>query len=259
MISRARTNMDIRSRGFTVLEVLVATAMFSILIAALYTVFNSAIRLRERTYEIVEHAVPTDFIIARIKHDLDHVMPPTGLMAGEFIGENDEDSGYPFDTLEIHTASGSVTENEPWGDVQRVEYYLADPMDEFDPDGEIVDRHGFDLVRSVVRNLLETEIEEPEEEILLNGIQSLDFTYYDGEYWQESWDSTTQEDPMPVAVKAYIEFVEPENDDGVKQKPIEIVCELVMEPKQTESQSTGVSSTGGGSTGGGGQPGGGER
>ena len=53
----------VQSRGFTLLEILVATAIFSILVGALYSLFYSALRARESTYESIEKGLPTAYAL----------------------------------------------------------------------------------------------------------------------------------------------------------------------------------------------------
>ncbi len=241
--------------GFTLLEVLVATVMFSILISALYSVFYGVIRLREKTSELVENSMPARIVTDLIKQDLELVVPPGGLLAGDFLGENSEETGQPFDNIEVYTASGTVTDSAPWSDIQKVQYYLDEPLEENTSDSNAVDLQGYDLVRSVTRNLLPTETEEPDEQRLLHQVESLDITYYDGQYWQESWDSTAQDGALPKAVKTHIEFVQLDDTNERPEPFIEIVCELVTEPKQSETSNVDTTEASGG--GGSGQPGGG--
>ena len=222
-----RTNR-FASRGFTLLEVLVATTIFAVLVGSVYTLFYGTLRLREKTSEIVETRVPRDFIVMLIKRDLANMVPPVGLLAGPLIGENDEQRGQRFDRLEFHSSSGIVNDSEPWGEIQKIEYYLAEPE-------EVNSSEGNELVRAVTRNLLAATAEEPEDERLLDGVQSLEFAYYDAEYWQDVWDSTTQDNEMPLAVMMRLEFVEPEGN-GRRMRPIEMVCEIVSQPIETEEQ-----------------------
>jgi hypothetical protein len=63
----------------------------------------------------------------------------------------------------------------------------------------------------------------------------LKFTYYDGEYWEDVWDSTTQENEMPAAVKVRIEFVPPEEGER-EMRPIELVCEILANEAGSETQ-----------------------
>ena len=114
-------------RGFTLIEILSATAMFSVLMAAVYMSFSSAMQMREQADERLEGRAITEYVIGVIKRDLEGVVPPVGLLAGEFVGEGIEEGEDRDDSLTFHSASGVVSEKDPWGDLQKIEYSLEDP------------------------------------------------------------------------------------------------------------------------------------
>jgi hypothetical protein len=51
---------------------------------------------------------------------------------------------------------------------------------------------------------------------LARGIHSLAFQYYDGEYWQDTWDSSTEDPKLPLAVRIHLTFL-PENPQESSQ------------------------------------------
>ena len=133
-----------RTRGFTLLEVLVATAIFSILVGALYSLFYSALRARESTYDSIEKGLPTAYALSTVRRDLANMTAPTGLFAGAVVGEMDEQGTTRLDTIEFFTTSGVVRASEPWGDIQKISYYLSEPEDD--------DSSGSYFVRAVTVN-----------------------------------------------------------------------------------------------------------
>ena len=223
------------------LEVLVATAIFVVLVGALYSLLHGALKLRETAYEVTEAGLPNDYIALLIKRDLANVVAPVALLAGPMIGEKNEQGEQRLDRLELHTTSGIVNDTDPWGDVQKVEYYLARPR-------EYSESEGNELARAVTRNLLASTVEEPEEEWLLRGVQALKFEYYDGEYWQDAWDSTTRENETPLALRMHIEFVPPEQGERLR-RPIDLICEIVTKAFAQEGEQDGQTSQGTGGTG----------
>lgn len=238
-----------RLRGFTLLECLAATAMFAVLMGAMYSVFHGALRLRENAYETFEADLPRDYVVAMIKNDLASTVAPVGLLAGAMIGEKQEMGGFHLDRLEIHTASGTVNDADPWGDIQNVQYYLEQPQDPT----QQTNANSYDLVRAVTRNLLASTEEEPQQERLLRGVRGLEFLYYDGEDWQDSWDSTTQENETPSAVSVRIDFLPAQLGERATA-PIHIVVPLVTKAVQTEQEQDGetTGADGGAPPGGGG-------
>ena len=67
MRGTALHNRSMSERAFTLLEMLVASAIFAIVMASLYVVFYSAIRLREKTFKEVESALPVSAIEMIVK------------------------------------------------------------------------------------------------------------------------------------------------------------------------------------------------
>ena len=204
------------------LEVLAGTSIMLVLIASLYSVFRGALRLREQTFTNIEAGLPRSYIMGIIKEDIAHISASNGLLAGALIGETEESGESRMDKVEFFTATGVITDDEPWGDLLKVEYYLIDPETDNETDGK-------NFVRAISRNLLTTVVEEPEEQRLLNNVASLKITYFDGEYWQDSWDSTTMGNENPVAMKIRIEFSSTE-ENSVGLPPLEVLGEIVSKP-----------------------------
>lgn len=213
-------------RGFTLMELLLAVAIFAIIAAALFTVFMGALRLRNRAAERAEERAPLRQAERIIRQDLRNMAAPAGLVAAEMVGETEEEGETRNDSLEFCATDGAVTDGAPWGEIQRVAYFLSEPEEGTD---------GYRLVRTATRNLLPSIEEDPEEEPLLEGVSGLEFAYYDGEDWQESWDSTTTENELPKIVSMRVDFLG--EDDDSAPPPLEIMCELTVAPRETESES----------------------
>jgi len=186
------------SRGFTLLELLVATAMTAVLAGSLYATLRTAFVARRKAGEAVGEMRRAELAVERVRADIQSAVVPRGLLAGEFLGEDATGgSGRPADGLVLHCTAGGGAETEGTGDIRRVELTC-----EADEDGD-----GLVLVRRVRRYLLATRIEEPPAEVLCRGVRSFDLKYHDGTDWQDSWDSTTRGDALPLAVQVTIELV----------------------------------------------------
>lgn len=203
----------LKNEGFTLLELLVAVAMFAIIALALHSVFFGALRLRERAHGTFETRLQKDAVMEMIRKDLASTVAPVGILAGALTGEKGGTDGQRLDRLEFHTATGSVDDSSPWGDIQRVEYALVEP----DTPG---DQNEWHLVRNTTRNLLAPTEQEPEQQRLLRNISSLWLEYYDGEQWQDSWDSTARENELPLAIRLQLQFLSVENRTPM---PVELV------------------------------------
>jgi hypothetical protein len=59
----------------------------------------------------------------------------------------------------------------------------------------------YSLVRKVTSNLMDEQPVQPDEEILCRGVTGVSFQYFDGTNWNATWDSTAQDNTLPVAVQ----------------------------------------------------------
>ncbi|RJP26508.1 MAG: prepilin-type N-terminal cleavage/methylation domain-containing protein [Candidatus Omnitrophota bacterium] len=189
-----------RRGAFTLLELLVSIAMFSVILAAINSVLYGSLRLRENNERHIERRNPKLYALSIMKRDFRNAVPTGEILAGPLIGENEGGINQRRDRLELYTSTGVLREDSPFGDIQKVEYalYESNSRDR---------RGGYFLIRSLIRNLLSTVEEVEEEQVLLDDVQSLEFTYYDGQNWLDSWDSTSQDPPMPLAIHALIRFL----------------------------------------------------
>jgi hypothetical protein len=103
--------------------------------------------------------------------------------------------------IEMFTATGALSAKAPWADIQRVSYGLQQPTEQ-----SVV---GKNLVRSVVRNLLTMTTPEVDSQLMLRGVESIKFTCFDGQQWQDAWDTTgysTVNTNLPLAVRVEIQM-----------------------------------------------------
>ncbi|OPZ05506.1 MAG: Pseudopilin GspJ [candidate division BRC1 bacterium ADurb.BinA364] len=233
-------------RAFTLLEMLASIAIVSAILSALTTTFFTVMRLREQAFRRIESAAPDEYAAAILRRDLACAVPPAGILAGTFYGEMVNESGVRMDTLEFFSARGEITdrEEEPFGDIVKIQYSLAgedELADELGPLDQADSVPGLILTRSVTRNLLPLVEEDPVREPLLRGARLLQIAYYDGEVWQDSWDSTTMENAAPEAVKLRIEF-EPANSGEPAAAPFEMVVAIeskaIMEQVATDASNS---------------------
>lgn len=217
-----------RPRAFTLLELILAVAVASIVLAAINAAFFSAVRLRETTVNAVDEMVPVEQAVTVLRRDLQGARPPGGILAGDFKVGNVTAVGISQTvSLEVYTTTGALHENDPWGDVQRVTYELKDPVDRANSSGK-------DLIRSVTRNLLGTTTPDVEDQWLMSNVQSLEFTCYDGNLWQNTWDTTdtsSMNTNLPVAVRVRIQQGGNNSGSAVNNQPIELVIPITSQSR----------------------------
>jgi type II secretion system protein J len=218
--------------GFTLLELLLAVLVFSIVLAAIHVVFFSAFKLRNKTADVIERSLPVQQALAIIKRDLANLVPPGGVLSGALqstptlttagsgtSGSLSQPSGPQF-----YTAVGIVDDTAPWGEIERVSFRLVPPTN---------NTAGMDLYRSVARNLLPVLQDETEDQYLMSGVESIAFQFYDGNAWKDTWDSTQADtttglsNHVPYAIKMDLQLYN-QNPSAGQPAPVELIVPVLV-------------------------------
>jgi len=235
MMRRNNNGKHSGNHGFTLMELLIATMIAAVVLAAMNTAFYAALHLRSSTTSAVDNSIPFNHVISMIKADLRGILITGGTMAGPIESPGTENVNNQTTLLDIYTTTGVIRDDLPWGDVQKVSYLLKNPTGVLRPVGQ-------DLVRAVSRNLLASTQPDISEQSILSGVNLMQFSFYDGTNWQTTWDSTNSIAPFPQAIKVEIEFAK--NDSGKQNMlPIQIVVPVITQ-ESTNSVSTNATSSG---------------
>jgi prepilin-type N-terminal cleavage/methylation domain-containing protein len=196
--------------GFTLIEVMLALAIAAIVLTAINAVFFGALRLRSTTVAVAEQALPVERAVETIKNDLVCIRPPS---TNGFIGPMGTDAtavgmSQPL-ILELYTSSAHVSDDVPWADIQKIDYWLQSPTN------ATRGATGKDLIRGITRNLLASTPEAPEPHRLLGNVQNLRLSYFDGTNWNDTW--SVQLSNVPQAIKVFLTFSAPA--DGTPATP----------------------------------------
>ncbi len=225
--------------AFTLMELLLAVAVFSIVLASINTVFFTAFRLRTKTVEAVERSLPVHQAVSLIKRDLEGiVIPGTNQILGPLttnpLSSSGSSSGATMESagdVQFFTTTGSIDNQSPWAEVQRVSYVLQFPTN--------TTSAGRDLFRVVSRNMLPINTADEEVQFLLGGVENIYYEFYDGTAWSPSWDSESAETKLPTGVKITLELAR-EAGEPATRAPIEIVVPVMVRAStNTTSQSSG--------------------
>jgi len=209
--------------AFTLIEMVLAIGVAAIVLIAVNAVLFTSLHLREVTADTVDAATPVDQAVTFLRRDLQCVVTPTNgtskVLSGDFRVGNVTSLGVPEPVaVEMFTATGALSANAPWGDIQRVTYELKQPADR--------SAAGKDLVRSVVRNLLTMTTPDVENQLMLSGVASIKFTCFDGAQWQDTWDTTgmtSVNTNLPLAVRVDIQMA---GNSAANAQPIEMVVPI---------------------------------
>jgi prepilin-type N-terminal cleavage/methylation domain-containing protein len=235
-----------RTRGFTLIEVLIAVAAFAIVLAAINTVFYSALRLRNKTARILDESLPVQQTLTIMKRDLANIVVPGGTLSGAFQTtptlslNNQTGNSTPSSSATasvpgqssppFYTSTGVIDEITPFAEVQRVSYLLVNPTNGVT---------GRDLFRSVTRNLLAPVAEQPVMQPLMSRVENIYFSYYDGTQWRDTWDSTSPEvttgqtNMLPTAIKVQIQLAAEQRRQALPP-PIELVVPIMVQVRTNQ-------------------------
>ena len=131
-----------------------------------------------------------------IKQDILGALPPTGILAGPFMGTDATNGlGFESDILILHTTHTQTSDEALVGGISEIELLLESDDDDTNSNG------GYKLVRRVTTNLLSPRTLEPDEQVLSRNVGSLNIRYFDGYTWLDEWDSTGQGGTLPPAIE----------------------------------------------------------
>jgi type II secretion system protein J len=229
--------------AFTLIELLLAMVIFAVVLSAISGVFFGAMRLRSRTTEAIESALPVQSALAVIRKDLAGLVLPTGTIQSNLVvNVSNGDGAAQASDMSIYTSTGHLAEQVQWSEVVKVAYALR-------PATNSMSGVGKDLVRWVTRNHLPPLQDEPEEQRLLAGVQRMEFSFYDGTSWRTAWNTTNEVNLLPRAIKVQLTMAQEVNQAGNRAagnfvpEPFEIVVPILVFGTNNTSTAT---STGGG-------------
>ena len=186
-----------RSRGFTLLEVIIAIAIFAVIGLTSFSIFDTVLQSDERSKSQSARMNELQKAFLIIERDINQISKRSMRLEGEVPSEMflqteennliSEEIGLSF----VRTGWTNPGYLIPRSEVQAVAYQLKD---------EVLERLHFNFVDAVIGT-------DPKVRPLITGVSNLSFEYYDGDSWQESIGATG----LPTAIAINIEL----NDYGV--------------------------------------------
>jgi type II secretion system protein J len=231
-MTRAASISRSGTRGFTLLELLVATSVAAIVLLVINATFFAALRLHNTTHDRIDDDLALQRSLSIIRRDLAGIMVPGGTFSGQlqstvFNATELDDSGAERVSPDIYTSSGRVDGWSSFADVQVVSYYLTD-----DPAGGSTKV----LVRAATRNLLPVQDSTSTQQTLLAGVTSATVSYFDGTTWTDTWD-TTVTNTLPAAIKFSVVLApRDKSGTGPTPDPIDLVVPVVVATRTTAQQ-----------------------
>jgi len=186
-------------KGFTLLEVLIATAIMAGIVSVIYSSFFTASRNVEQAEKIRDESDLVRTLVAKLSSDIANAYVNTGMnpltvFYGNMVqSETESDANgnaLRYDELYLTTLTNWRRPNTPETDLCEVGYYFK----------QKTDGSGYVLMRREKRQL---SVEVPAleggvEYELTDRVKSLQFEYYNGTIWSNAWPSGTT---LPTAVQ----------------------------------------------------------
>lgn len=182
----------IREKGFTLVEILIAVAIVSLILTIIYGSYASSIDTMNYTREKMETFSVARLTLSRMHDEL----------TSSFFSEESEDvvfSGEEGSLSFISSSHERIFKDSKEYDLVEIGYFT-----EAAEEGE-----SLCLWRREDRTPDDDVLEGGEKEKLIEHLESIEFKYYDGEEWRDEWDSK-EESYLPQAVKVILKFPEKE-------------------------------------------------
>jgi general secretion pathway protein J len=186
------------SKGFTLLEVLIATAIMAGVVAVIYASFFTTSRNVEQAEQDRDTSDLVRTLVAKLSVDISNAYvqpgmnisaPVTGFL-GKKVQPDTGNSAIRLDELYLTTLSNWRRPGTKETDLWEVGYYFKQK-----PDGS-----GYVMMRREKRELSKDVpfMEGGTEYAMTDRVETLQLRYYSGSSWTDEWPSTTQ---LPKAVE----------------------------------------------------------
>lgn len=213
--------------GFTLLEMLVATALFAVLAGSLYASLHIAFKARDSATAALDPARRLELALNLLEQDLRSAMIPKGILAGSFTGLDGKDaSGNESDCL-VLCCTTSEAAYQGAADVKKVELSCEQSAQA----GEQV------LLRRITNNLLSPRTLEPRVEVICRSVRAFNLRFFDGLDWQDIWDAGAYDNTLPPAVEVTIEI---NTNRPTRQAGIYRMSRIILIPCGTAASTTTV-------------------
>lgn len=200
-------NLFNKNDGFTLIEMLVATAVSSVILVMVYTAYSSIIRTVNQGKIASEYYEKINLVVRRIDSDLMNAYWFENFKNVNFISTLEgASSRLNFVTCEYKSNRMilSITNSFPSTDIHEVGYYLKTD----NKTGK------YNLIRRTEVFYDNSPLEGGFEEIILKNIISIKFDFKYRSDWIETWDSREKK-RLPSGIKTTLVIIDPYNNKDV--------------------------------------------
>jgi type II secretion system protein J len=211
--------------GFTLLEILVAIALFAAIVAMLYPTYIGTFKNMDITESYSTIYRMARIAMERLSEDLQCAgIPGTGEVfdsdnaaSNVFTGKDNEIAGKNADDLELISYKHIAFNEVNTAGRGFIKYYLKENTDE----------EGFTLYRSDKQELGDKTEDEAEGLMLCEGVNSINFSFQDEDgNTHDYWDSSSEpfKGKLPSMVSVELEFINESNPES----PIKFVTSVAI-------------------------------
>lgn len=191
-------------KGFTLLEVLIATALLALFLTILYRVFFTTLKAEDRVTKDLDLYLDIRRTFDAISMEVQSAFFSEKHLKTFFVGERRDSLGRTTSSLSFTTLTYPILqEGIPGSDMVAVSYSVEEK------DG------GLTLLKGVWNPYLESGDKESQLRIpLVEGIEGFEVEFYNGREWAKAWDATLER-RLPFAVRVTLTFKEGGEERGV--------------------------------------------
>ncbi|MBI5417556.1 prepilin-type N-terminal cleavage/methylation domain-containing protein [Candidatus Poribacteria bacterium] len=181
--------------GFTLIEVLIAGTILSIIIFIIYSTFSNTTNAIERNQLKIEFNQESRVIINRMEKEISSAFFSKENINIRFKGEKSSFQENDNDRLDFVSTLNPPKKDTRESELMEVGYYLK--FGESNEYGTLVRRYSGQVDDAIDKGGYE--------EALGERVKSLGFRYFDGSEWQDTWD-TNNKGQLPRLLKVIIIF-----------------------------------------------------
>ena len=223
-MSRNRGNIE---HGFTLIEIIIAVTILSLIVLALYGAFNvttTIIRAGTQKHETLQYG---RLALEAIRKDLLCALPVQDKANQTFRGIHNSTGFYDQDAIDFLTASNILSEpgeNKLESDIVEIGYFISEEYPE----------RGY-LVRRIDLTTDKSPFSGGKIDVIAENVVGLNFEYHTGKEWVESWDPEAEEkDDQQTGLPAMVVIEVTVRDENEEYHTVATTVLLAMSEREIE-------------------------